>query len=109
MESQGVDTPALFSCLVGLSYSLDRGYVVLGGQPRLLAGPVFFGFYQCYETVKQARAHGDSDDRNRTVRPYVTNSLEIRYGRAAWPAEPRKFFEKKHKILLNGFRPKAVG
>jgi hypothetical protein len=52
------------------------GYVVLSGRPRLLAGLVFFGFCQCYETVKQARAHGDSDDRNRTVRRYATN----RYG-----------------------------
>jgi len=95
MESQGVDTPALFSCLVGLSYSLDRGYVVLGGQPRLLAGLVFFGFYQCYETVKQARAHGNSDDRNRTARRYVTNrygyDMAVRHGRAS------KFFEKNTK------------
>jgi hypothetical protein len=52
--------------------------LAMGNQagPRLLAGLVFFGFYQCYETVKQARAHGDSDDRNRTVRRYATN----RYG-----------------------------
>ena len=83
MESRG-STPRLSFRAWWGSYSLDRGYVVLGGQPRLLAGLVFFGFYQCYETVKQAKAHGDSDDRNRPVRRYVTNRygyhMDVRHG-----------------------------